>query len=227
MRDTEPVWTVPSSAGVDLASRHAKGADLYRNWIKRPLDIAIVVLCAPFWLPLIIVLALVVSSDGHSPFYGQLRLGRGGRVFRIWKLRSMTIDADARLEAYLEACPAARAEWDENQKLRHDPRVTLVGRVLRRGSLDELPQLWNVLMGDMSLVGPRPMLPNQASLYPGSAYYEVRPGITGLWQVKARNSSSFAARARFDLQYVQTLSFVQDIRLLLATAVVVFKGTGC
>jgi lipopolysaccharide/colanic/teichoic acid biosynthesis glycosyltransferase len=227
MHETDPVWTVRSSVPNGLTPERLTRGDLYRDWFKRPLDVAIVVLCAPFWVPLVIMLAMVVSLDGNSPFYRQLRLGRGGRVFRIWKLRSMTIDADACLEAYLEANPAARAEWDEAQKLRNDPRVTLVGRVLRRSSLDELPQLWNVLVGDMSLVGPRPMLPSQASQYPGSAYYQVRPGITGLWQVKDRNSSSFAARAGFDSQYVKGLSPWQDLKILLATVRVVFQGTGC
>ena len=127
-------------------------------------------------------------------------------MFRLWKLRSMVVDADRKLEEYLCANPAARAEWDETQKLKDDPRITAAGRLIRKTSLDELPQLWNVLIGDMSLVGPRPMMPQQAELYPGRDYYRLRPGLTGLWQISDRNATSFAARAAYDAEYSRQMS---------------------
>ncbi|MFN3937275.1 MAG: sugar transferase [Gemmobacter sp.] len=199
----------------------------YRNVGKRAMDMALVLLSAPIVVPLVGALAVAVARDGGSPFFSQIRVGKDGRRFRMWKLRSMTVDAEARLADHLEADPVARQEWDETQKLRDDPRVTRVGRLLRRSSMDELPQLWNVLKGDMSLVGPRPMMPCQQSLYPCTAYYAIRPGITGYWQTSERNNSSFAARAQFDRAYERDLSLRTDLSLLWRTIGVVFRGTGC
>ena len=199
---------------------------LYRSGIKRMIDIIVVAATAVITAPLIILIALFVSLDGHSPFYSQRRLGMGGRSFTLWKLRSMVPDADTRLREHLSADPAARAEWDRTQKLMNDPRITRMGRFIRKCSIDELPQLWNVLRGDMSLVGPRPMMPEQASLYPGISYFALRPGITGTWQVSARNESSFAERARFDSDYYRSVSLGTDLGILLATVRVVVRGTG-
>jgi exopolysaccharide production protein ExoY len=117
-------------------------------------------------------------------------------------------------------------EWDVTQKLKHDPRVTRFGQVLRRSSLDELPQLWNVLIGDMSLIGPRPMMTSQVALYPGKAYYSLRPGITGHWQTAGRNSTSFEARADYDTAYERDLCLGNDLRILMRTVTVVLKATG-
>lgn len=208
--------------GSTAAQRHG----FYRKALKRGLDIVLVVLAAPLVLLSVAVLALGVACDGGRPFYSQLRVGRNGRVYRMWKLRSMVVDADARLESYLAQNPDARAEWDSTQKLKTDPRITRFGRLLRKSSLDELPQLWNVLCGDMSLVGPRPMMPCQQGIYPGTAYYRLRPGITGPWQVSRRNESTFADRARFDLDYEQNLSFATDMQLLIKTVRVVVHATG-
>jgi lipopolysaccharide/colanic/teichoic acid biosynthesis glycosyltransferase len=199
---------------------------VYRRFGKRALDVALVLAAAPVVFLLVAVLALIVARDGGRPFYTQDRVGRDGRIYRIWKLRSMVADAEARLEAHLAADPAARAEWDHSQKLRHDPRITRFGRLLRKSSLDELPQLWNVLRGDMSLVGPRPMMPCQRALYPGTEYYALRPGITGPWQVSSRNETGFAERARFDAGYHRDLSLATDLRLILATVRVVLRATG-
>ena len=118
------------------------------------------------------------------------------------------------LEDYLGANPVARVEWDEHQKLKDDPRITAAGRLIRKTSLDELPQLWNILRGDMSLVGPRPMMPQQAELYPGRDYYLLRPGLTGFWQISDRNETSFAARAAYDTQYCRRVSLLTDILVL-------------
>ena len=194
---------------------------------KRLIDIVLVVIGGPFVLVLIAILVVLVRLDGAPAFYLQPRIGRHGRVFRLWKLRSMVPNAEAAMATYLEANPAARAEWDATQKLRNDPRLTAIGGFLRRYSLDELPQLWNVLLGDMSLVGPRPMMPSQRLLYPGTAYYDLRPGLTGLWQISERNNCTFAERAVYDSRYAQTMSARLDIAILMQTLGVVFRGTGC
>jgi lipopolysaccharide/colanic/teichoic acid biosynthesis glycosyltransferase len=130
------------------------------------------------------------------------------------------------MEACLAADPLLRQEWNQTQKLKADPRITRVGRLLRKSSLDELPQLWNVLIGDMSLVGPRPMMTSQQALYPGQAYYALRPGLTGYWQISERNESSFADRAGYDDRYERDVSLATDIRVLFATLRAVARGTG-
>ena len=203
-----------------------RSVGLYRGFFKRGLDILLVLLSAPFVLPVVLLLGLMITRDGGTAFYSQDRIGRGGRVFRLWKLRSMVVEADAKLEAYLASNPAARAEWDEHQKLKDDPRITAAGRLIRKASLDELPQLWNVLIGDMSLVGPRPMMPFQAGLYPGRDYYRMRPGLTGFWQISDRNHTTFAARAAYDTQYCRRQSLITDLLVMLATVWVVIRGTG-
>lgn len=210
----------------DLRASVPPGQGIYRLRLKRAFDLSLVCLSAPVSLAVVLLLALAVLLQGGKPFYFQSRVGRGGRIFRLWKLRTMVPDAEARLEAHLAATPAARAEWDHCQKLKEDPRITPFGRFLRKSSLDELPQLWNVLRGDMSLVGPRPMMPCQQSLYPGEAYYALRPGITGPWQVSARNESGFAERACYDADYLTRMSFMTDLRLLAATIRVVLRSTG-
>lgn len=199
---------------------------LYRSGLKRLFDIGLVLATAVVWLPMVAILAALISLDGSSPFYWSERVGRKGRVFRMLKLRTMVPEADKALERHLARNPGARLEWDRTQKLKRDPRITGLGRILRRSSLDELPQLWNVLIGDMSLVGPRPMMPSQRKLYRGKAYYLMRPGITGAWQVSVRNESEFARRVDYDNAYYAALSFRTDLRILLATVRVVLSATG-
>ena len=210
----------------DTDAPRVRPRGLYRAGLKRGLDIALVLLTLPVSLPIILGLMLLVALEGGAPLYRQKRLGRGGRVFSMIKIRTMVPDADAQLERNLQRHPAARREWDETQKLKCDPRITRVGRLLRKTSLDELPQLWNVLAGDMSLVGPRPMMVDQRALYPGSAYFDLRPGITGPWQISDRNESSFAARAAFDSDYLTSLSLGRDLAILSRTVMVVLRGTG-
>ena len=219
-------YFVCDTTEVSFGPEPAARSGVYSRRLKRGLDLLLVLLAAPFVVPLVFVLAFLVRRDGGPAFYCQDRIGRDGRVFRIWKLRSMVPDADALLAAHLEAHPEARDEWDRTQKLRDDPRITPVGRLIRKTSLDELPQLWNVVAGDMSLVGPRPMLPAQAPRYPGRAYYRLRPGLTGFWQISSRTQSSFAERAVFDSRYAAELSFLTDLRVLFATVRVVLRGTG-
>lgn len=204
---------------------------IYASYGKRAFDLLVLVLAAPAVLPLIALIVVVVSLTGSRPFYSQQRVGQGGKIFRCWKVRTMVRDADAALLRILAENGDLAAEWAVNQKLSRDPRVTVIGRFLRKTSLDELPQLWNVLRGEMSLVGPRPFTPDQRALYDahpgGSAGYDMlRPGITGLWQVSCRNSGSFAERARFDLDYARSLSFRGDLRIIFRTFLVVLRGTG-
>lgn len=217
-----PRFDAAQGHGVDAAHL----ARPYRNFFKRLLDLTAVILTAPVILPLIGLLAFLVALDGGRPFYAQKRAGLNGKRYTMWKLRTMVVDADRKLHAYLESDPVAKAEWQLHQKLMHDPRITRTGRFLRRSSLDELPQLWNVFRGEMSLVGPRPMMISQTSKYPGTAYYRLRPGITGNWQVSERHESSFADRAKYDATYDRDLSFGTDLRILFKTVGVVLGAKG-
>lgn len=222
--DIPEVALASDSVTARVSVRNCTG--LYESFGKRLLDVTLVLLAAPVILIIVSLLAVFVALDGGRPFYSQKRVGKGGRIYRMWKLRTMVVNADACLEAYLAANPQARAEWNKTQKLKSDPRITAFGQFLRRSSLDELPQLWNVLAGHMSLVGPRPMMVSQKDLYPGTDYYDLRPGLTGLWQVSARNDTTFADRADFDSRYRQELSFSKDLQLICATFRVVLKATG-
>jgi lipopolysaccharide/colanic/teichoic acid biosynthesis glycosyltransferase len=190
------------------------------------MDICLTILLAPIAVPLIAFAALLIAMDGHNPFYSQQRVGKDGREFRIWKLRTMVHRADALLETYLAENPAARQEWNSTQKLKQDPRITKVGGLLRKISFDELPQLWNVFNGTMSLVGPRPMMLCQRDVYHGNSYYNLRPGITGLWQISDRNEADFLERVYYDDVYDRTVSLKTDLAVLIATVGVVLRGTG-
>ncbi len=217
-----------SAANVDAlpVSGPIRVHGLYRSGLKRAIDLILVLIALPFIVPFLALLALVLAADGHSPIFRQERVGRDGRRFTMWKFRTMVPNAEVLLERHLSDNPAARREWNAKQKLAFDPRCTRVGRALRRTSLDELPQLINVLAGDMSLVGPRPMLPKQQALYPGRSYYNLRPGMTGLWQVSKRNESAFSERAYYDDSYNLSLSAWQDFKILVQTVAVVVRGTG-
>jgi len=204
--------------------------DSYRRWGKRCLDIFIVVLILPIALPLILVSWALAKTDGGSGFYSQTRIGRDSRGFKCWKIRTMVPDADVVLSQLVGSDKAAANEWRMAQKLSDDPRITPLGRMLRKSSIDELPQLWNVLIGDMSLIGPRPFTPLQKHIYDRSsadpAYYKLRPGITGLWQVECRNEGDFSDRFNFDEQYCSTVTLGTDISIALKTLKVVVQATG-
>jgi exopolysaccharide production protein ExoY len=199
---------------------------VYRAHGKRALDVAMVLIAIVPTLLILLPLMGLIALDGRAPIYTQKRIGQNGRLFRLFKLRTMVAHADQILEAYLARNPEARAEWDENQKLKSDPRITLFGKVLRKTSLDELPQLLNVLQGHMSIVGPRPMMVGPEDIYPGRAYYEMRPGITGFWQISERNEASFPQRAEYDTAYYKALSLQTDVKVILGTVRVVIRGTG-
>ncbi len=208
--------------------RRVAAPTVYARRFKRPFDLFICALLLPLIGPIVAVLWLLVRRDGGPGFYGHLRVGRGGKMFRCWKLRSMVPDADQCLQDHLENCPVSRREWDDTQKLQVDPRITALGRFLRKSSLDELPQLWNVIKGEMSLVGPRPVTTKELARYGSSswAYSEATPGITGLWQVSGRNAVTYQRRVALDVRYVERLTFAQDMRILARTGSAVIRGTG-
>ncbi len=198
--------------------------------MKRIFDL--IVTCALLIPALIVgaVIAAAVAADspGAPVFFSQIRVGKGGRRFRLWKFRSMPRNAETALERRLREHPESLAEWDRSHKLKNDPRVTRLGRVLRRSSLDELPQLWNVLRGEMSLVGPRPIVEAEIPKY-GDAfaiYAQVRPGLTGLWQVSGRSNTSYPARVALDAAYVRRHWVRTDFVVLLKTIPAVIRGHG-
>ena len=196
---------------------------------KRLFDITAASLLLFCFAPLLALIAVTMwMSERGAVFFGHTRVGYGGSRFRCFKFRTMVPDAQAVLERYLEDNPAARSEWDANHKLRNDPRITPLGRFLRETSLDELPQLVNVIRGEMSLVGPRPIVQAEVRRYAGriDSYLIARPGITGLWQVSGRSDVDYDRRVGLDAEYVETWSFTQDLRILTATIRVVFSREG-
>jgi lipopolysaccharide/colanic/teichoic acid biosynthesis glycosyltransferase len=202
---------------------------MYLRFGKRILDLVLCILILPLALPIISILLVGASLDGKSPVYRQLRIGRNGKAFECFKIRSMVADSETVLADYLHSNPSAKHEWETRQKLDNDPRVTRLGRMMRATSLDELPQILNVLRGEMSLVGPRPFTPDQKTTYQaagGVAYFSLLPGITGPWQVSSRNSSAFVDRVSFDEAYQRSAGFMTDIMILLATVAVVVRATG-
>jgi Undecaprenyl-phosphate galactose phosphotransferase WbaP len=197
--------------------------------VKRIFDLVLGILIGLVLLPILAVIALVVVIDSPGPaFFGQRRLGKGGKEFTAWKYRSMATDAEDRLEKLLAEDPMARKEWEASRKLRSDPRVTRMGRFLRRTSLDEFPQLWNVIRGEMSLIGPRPIVEEEVEMY--SHYYKlfssVKPGMTGLWQVSGRSDLDYSERVALDVYYIRSWSVWLDLHILFRTPAVFFTKNG-
>ncbi|ARJ68966.1 sugar transferase [Paracoccus contaminans] len=188
---------------------------------KRLLDILLVILSLPLLLPLMAGIAVLLKLTSPGPLlYGHRRIGFQGRAFRCWKFRTMVVDGDRVLDRYLQAHPQEAAVWAAQRKLDNDPRVTRVGAVLRKLSLDELPQLLNVLSGEMSLVGPRPVVQAELDEHYGSAasaYLSARPGLTGLWQISGRSDTTYAERIRLDCRYVRRWTLWGDLRIILLT----------
>lgn len=213
----------------DLAGEKARSEYSVDALLCRLSDIfiasAILVFIAPL---LLIVMVLVWAQDGGPMIFAHSRVGRGGRMFKCLKLRSMRMDADVQLARILATDPQARAEWERDQKLRNDPRITRIGRFLRRSSIDEFPQLVNVLKGEMSLVGPRPIVPAEAARYGRriQAYARVRPGITGLWQVSGRNDTSYRRRVALDVMYSRSYSAILYYHILIRTVPAVLLSRG-
>lgn len=197
--------------------------------LKRPLDVLVAIVAIVLLSPLLLCVSVMVWITSPGPiFYGHERVGLDGRVFRCWKFRSMMVNADRALAQHLASSPAARKEWAETRKLRDDPRITAIGHTLRATSIDELPQLLNVLMGEMSLVGPRPVTKGELVRYGRSArhYLSARPGITGLWQVSGRSETHYGRRVALDRKYAQNPTLLMDIWILLRTVPVVLNRQG-
>ncbi|MEA3178318.1 MAG: hypothetical protein QOI59_1841 [Gammaproteobacteria bacterium] len=196
--------------------------------VKRQLDLLGAVVLAVVFSPLIVAIFLLMHRSGGSVIYKHRRVGRDGRMFECLKFRTMVPNADQVLRSLLEQDPAMKAEWVRDHKLRDDPRVTPVGRFLRRTSLDELPQIWNVVRGEMSLVGPRPVVREELLRYGRNvgAYLAAKPGITGLWQVTGRNNTDYRRRVVLDTYYVRNQNLVLDLYILCKTTGVVLGGKG-
>jgi len=199
------------------------------GWAKRTFDVTAALCALIIFSPIfLMIMALVKYSDNGPAFYGHTRIGHNGRPFKCLKFRTMAVNGDEVLRRYLRENPQAAEEWRLTRKLKDDPRVTTIGRVLRKLSLDELPQLLNILRGEMSVVGPRPVVDDELKVYDSFAVYylRTRPGLTGLWQISGRNDVSYETRIAFDTQYVQTWSLVQDIAIILRTIPAVCLARG-
>lgn len=200
-----------------------------RSLIKRAIDITGSAVTLFFIAPLFLLTAFVIRlHDGGPVFYGHRRLGLAGAEFTCWKFRTMAVNSEQLLADYIARDESARREWEACRKLKKDPRVTPVGRLLRATSLDELPQLWNVLRGDMSLVGPRPIVSEEISRYGADYehYVSLRPGITGLWQVSGRSDTSYRDRISLDRDYAMRWSLTRDLSILMMTIPAVFFQRG-
>ena len=217
------------SASSPFFSSVAAGAPPVGGISKRSFDIlaalAALILLSPIF---VLIMALVKYTDGGSLFYGHRRIGYNGSTFRCLKFRTMAENGDAILQQHLDENPEAFEEWRATRKLQDDPRVTVLGTVLRKLSLDELPQLINILKGEMSIVGPRPVVEDELELYEASAVYYLRsrPGLTGLWQVSGRNDVSYAARIAFDTHYVRNWSLTRDLVIVVRTIPAVCLSRG-
>lgn len=203
--------------------------DPRRQWIKRCMELSVILLCLPLLLFLATGLALAILYDSPGPiFFRHKRIGLGGKDIVIWKFRTMVADAQKVLDECLACDPELRVEWEENHKLCSDPRITRIGHWLRRTSLDELPQLWNVVKGDLSLVGPRPIVWEEVDKYRNGfeLYKKVKPGLSGLWQISGRSTTTYDERVRLDAYYVRNWSIWLDLYILLKTPSEVLRGRG-
>jgi exopolysaccharide production protein ExoY len=196
---------------------------------KRGIDIFIACIALVVFSPLFLMIAALVKfTDGGSVFYGHRRIGHNGQEFRCMKFRTMVQNGEKVLQDYLRNNPEAYEEWRTTRKLQNDPRVTAVGAVLRKLSLDELPQLFNIVKGEMSIVGPRPVVEDELEMYEASAFYylQTRPGLTGLWQVSGRNDVSYETRVAMDTMYVKNWSIIRDLLIIVRTVPAVCMSRG-
>ncbi|MEJ6848433.1 sugar transferase [Sinorhizobium fredii] len=208
------------------ASAHGSNLSPLGSWRKRALDLTVASVAIVLAMPLMLVVALLIAVIiGRPILFVHRRIGFNGRSFDCYKFRTMVENADQVLEAYLARNPEAAEEWRETQKLKHDPRVTFLGQILRKSSLDELPQLFNVLRGEMSCVGPRPIVADELLRYGSTAeeYLKTRPGLTGLWQISGRNDVDYARRVVLDAQYVRSWSILADLAILVRTVLAVMR----
>lgn len=225
----QPVAGRASGARLHVLERPSRLMKPGAQKIKRAMDIAAALVLGILALPLMAVIAAAILLESGGPvLFGHMRVGKGGRRFRLWKFRTMVVDGQDILRRHLAQEPTRAREWALTHKLRNDPRVTRVGRLLRTTSLDELPQIWNILRGDMSMVGPRPVVDEELNRYGDAAslYLRVRPGLTGLWQVSGRNDTTYKQRVELDKRYIRRWSPALDALVLLKTVRVVLVGKG-
>lgn len=221
-----------NQAGQTLALFQPFECKLKHNPLKRAFDIVfssiVLILSSPLFL--IISIAILISSKGKGKIvYAHQRIGRGGKPFRCFKFRTMYPDADLRLKEILEKDSELKKEWEQNYKLKNDPRITPIGAFLRKTSLDEFPQFWNVLRGDLSIVGPRPVIRDEVEKQMGpkaAKILSIRPGLTGIWQVSGRNDTSYQKRVEMDIYYVDHHSFLLDLKLIFITIPCMFSSRG-
>jgi lipopolysaccharide/colanic/teichoic acid biosynthesis glycosyltransferase len=229
----EGSYSYPESVGGSLEISHRADetpSEFFRyRVIKRSVDVVLVLISMPIVLLLLSIVAVSVKLSSPGPiFYSHRRIRKHGAFFSMWKFRTMSINSAEVLESHLARYPKARAEWNKTHKLRKDPRITPVGLFLRRYSLDELPQLWNVLVGQMSLVGPRPIVAAEVEKYGDcfDCYCRVKPGLTGLWQVSGRSALSYERRVALDCEYVERWSLTRDLWILMKTFASVVNQDG-
>ena len=199
--------------------------------VKRIIDIIGAIIGVALLIPvtLVIYIASIIFKENQGPlFYEQLRYGKNGKQFRLYKYRSMCINADKKLKEYLDSNAEAKKEFEENQKLKNDPRITKLGNFLRKTSLDELPQMINILIGDMSFVGPRPIVDGEIEKYGNKRdkFLSVKPGLTGYWQANGRSNTSYDERIKMELYYVDNCSLWLDIKIFFKTFITVLKKDG-
>lgn len=196
---------------------------------KRIVDLLILLIMSPLVIPVVIVVSLIVKITSPGPiFYGHKRVGKDGKEFKCWKFRSMVINADKMLDKILAEHPEMREEWERDRKFTNDPRVTKIGKILRKTSIDELPQLWNVFVGEMSFIGPRPVTEPELAKYGDKVplILSVSPGLSGMWQISGRSATGYEERINLDSYYIQNWSIWLDLWIILKTAWVVLKGKG-
>ena len=196
---------------------------------KRILDLGLLFISAPITIPLVLIVSIIVKITSPGPiFYGHKRIGKNGKEFKCWKFRSMVIDADKQLEKILAENPEMRAEWEKDRKFSNDPRVTKIGKILRKTSIDEIPQFFNVLMGEMSFIGPRPVTTPELEKYGDKSDFilSVQPGLSGMWQISGRSDTGYEERITLDSYYIRNWSMWLDLWIIIKTIYVVVKGKG-
>ncbi|GHV86367.1 undecaprenyl-phosphate galactose phosphotransferase WbaP [Spirochaetia bacterium] len=224
------IWMSVRDFGGILGLATSYRLNMFWNlWIKRLIDLSIVITGGLLVSPILLGIAVLVKISSPGPvLYSHERLGKNGKHFRAYKFRSMVLDADTKLQHLLDTNPKALKEWEESHKLKNDPRITGIGKFLRRTSIDELPQLINILKGEMSLVGPRPIVDSEVKKY-GEYFqkvFSIKPGLTGLWQVSGRSDTGYTDRVSFDTYYLQSWSVWLDLWIIYKTAGVIFRGSG-
>ena len=229
LQESAGAWNGAEWEQISLAVHRLSTNGVHYRWVKRLLDILIVCSFLPCLLPLLLIVAVIVRISSPGPIlYRQRRIGRFGREFELWKFRSMYVNSDEILRNHLQANDEAAREWAQSRKLKMDPRVTRLGNLLRRASLDELPQFINVLAGDMSLVGPRPIVSAEKAQYRDAYFFyaSARPGLAGLWQVSGRSDLTYHQRVALDEAYIRGWNLALDIQILWRTARVVWQSKG-